>query len=329
MNITEAFTELDFIGNTKSLKESVASDELRQLVSDIEQLDQEIKSLYRQKHDSWETNHVEKYKSMDREIRELETELSKLVKTYTYVTYRDADGHPEEWEEDPKRKAEVAEQETELRNKLTSLRAEYKQLLNDARKEHEAEFETHTKTIQDKTTAKQDKEARREAALKVVSEEEHKELETLCAKINEYIAVTPDWDSFKISKGQMFLDLIGEPFDYEVSVEDFDDDDDFMVDHVLEAIEEDVEEEDFFSIVEALGIDEHEAEKGVGNNALLDIPGSSWKLLGGVDIEIIGDEPRVTTNKYYPGSWEEPPYHDFEYDEYMKVRATYYLVKPI
>lgn len=164
------------------------------------------------------------------------------------------------------------------------------------------------------------------------TEEDRKEVERLCAKIRPYVEITPIWPTASdpsISKGRIYVNLNDKPFDYEVDPDDFDDYDYFKTDDVLDKLEKLYGEERLWWVADSLGISEESFDAALKTGELIDIPGSSWKLLAALDVSIVGDEPEVTSHWSDPGDYWNPPEGEFEYDETAKVQMTFYLVKLI
>lgn len=331
MNLFEALHKLDKV-NTP-LKESTNIEAYKQLMSEIEALEQEIKELDSKKAGSWDAKFEAKLKDSYRELRAVEAELDAVVKSYTYrpLRWADENGHIDEIEIDEKKKEEVAEQEAEIRQRLDKLYKDYYELKDSVQKEHNAEFKAHDQEVAAKRSTVASNKTKQAETVKVILEEERAELEGLCAKINDYCTVTPQWDKFTIYKGNLILRLRGESFETEVEEDDFDDNDSFKEEAVLERIAEKVEESDnYYEILSALGIDVDNLDWSIFSKSdPIDIPGSSWKFDPDVDIDIVGKIPEVYEHWYDSGDYWNPPEGAFEFDDYVEVQATYYLVKPI
>lgn len=329
MNLFEAFNKLDRI----NLKES-AADDFKQITIEIKQLKQEIAELEQQKTQSWDTKYAKRFKAEADELRKLSAELDRLVATYRkkYYSEWDADGDPTniEYSVDEKKKAEVADAEAELRKRLEEVEEKVSKLRAEAKAEYDAEFATHSKTLADKRAALTSKDERKKSTIAALLEEERAELEKLCSKVSDKL--TPGWESFTVYNDNIYLSLTTKPFDVDVEADDFDEDDNFMAERVIENVMENyLDSNEYYEIIEALvGTDVNELDWSVfDKETLIDIPGSQWKLLSDIDLEIIGSEPEVTSHWSDPGDYWNPPEYDFEFDSSMEVRATFYLVKQL
>lgn len=167
-----------------------------------------------------------------------------------------------------------------------------------------------------------------------LSENDLNELNILCLEVKNFIPVRPCLDRI-CSCGRYIYFALEQEYDYEVMEDDFDEENNFMTGLVLERVKYDIISGDIEKIFKPLGISNDAADIGFDSNTPIDIPNSSWKLLGDIDVELIGPEPEVTvdinTPEYFNASNEVwmPPESDFEFDEEAKILITYYLVKPI
>lgn len=342
----EALNALDKI-NTTTLVESAHTDELLKLTQETAQLEKEIKELEDQKRKGWSDKYDVKLDADWRKLRELEDELKKLRNSYTHYIYDD-DGHKDDSWEDEKKKAEVAEQEEDLYNRLQEVRAAYDKLRDALRQEHEAEFEPQTKELKTKYATVKDNKTKKETVMKAIFEEERPELEAICNKINKGIKlVTPIWKTFTADKRfwkpseaddhRLYIELEGEPFDVEITDDDWDvevyaKDAYFNEDKVLNAVAEDMlldGNEGFDEILEALDIDWDELNTAIRNKTPFSIPGHSWLFDTDIQVKLVGDEPRVYSLWYDPGDYWNPPDGEFTYDETITVKPIYTLVKII
>jgi hypothetical protein len=165
---------------------------------------------------------------------------------------------------------------------------------------------------------------------KAIVENDRKELEGLCAKISEYLYIAPQWEKPTIHNNKVFFSLVEEPFEQAVDIDDFDDEDYFDVDGAYARAEEHAKEDGLLVIADVLGVDKEAVKKfPVNSDEMLDIPGSSWKLLSGFDIEMVSKEPEVLVNKVEKGDRWTPSSWEFDFDDSASFQATYYLVKSV
>lgn len=314
MNILEAFAQLDRLNEA-------ASDDLRNVAAEIANLEQEINELQAQKRKT-----AGSFTKEADEINQLKAELEALKKSYkefSHVEREYDDDRSWDYEvfvDNKEKKAAVADQEAELLTKLAELEANYRKLKAEAAAEHD-------KNIADRATALNAKKDIKKATIKTIIEENKEELDKLIAVINESVTVTPNWEGASYKDDKIYVELIGETQECSVDYDDivFESDDPYIdVERLYEYLEE-TAEEDLGCIGDALGtVDISQASK----NDLLEIPGSSWKLLVNYEIDTEG-EPEVHSYEYYPATYWDSASEDIDYDKTWDWKAKFYLVKEI
>jgi hypothetical protein len=314
MNIFEAFAQLD------RLNEAV-TDDLRNVAAEIASLEKEINDLKDQKRKT-----AGSFTKESEEIDQLKAELEELKKSYKEFSHMEREYDDDRyWDyevfvDNREKKAAVAEQEAALLKKLAELEANYKKLKAEATAEHD-------KNIADRTTALKAKKDIKKATIKTIIEENKEELDKLIAVINESITVTPNWEGASYKNDKIYVELIGETQEYDVGYDDieFDSDSPYIDIEKIYGYLEETAEEDLGCIGDALGtVDISQASK----NDLLEIPGSSWKLLVNYEIDTEG-EPEVYSYEYYPATYWDSASEDIDYDKTWDWKAKFYLVKEI
>jgi hypothetical protein len=314
------------------LVESAATDEYRQLLGEIDQLETEVKDLQKQKAQSWNSEYSKKFAEETKALNQLRMELVDLKKSYEHW-YRVADhwGNVDwDFDIDEEKKQEVAEQEAELEARFRELETKYNEIVAGVKAEHEADFAAHTQTISDKTSVLKNKKARKEAAFKAIVEEERPELEKILEELVTSKEVLVNWDQVKIHNGLIFVPIT-KTFDYEVDPDDIDieQDDTSFNETRIEEYTDEQGIEGLYTIADYLGLDQSELETAISaeKEVLLSIPNSSWKLSTSFDTEF--DEPNITVYGWSGDGWNEPREFNYDYDEYVKCEVTYYLNKEI
>lgn len=330
MDVSKAFQALDGI-----LTEATAKEDLKKLLADIEQLDQEIDDLRKEMNDEWTGNYVQRYKNEQEEFLHVSQELAKLRATYRtkYYTDWDDDGDPTDFDfhVDKKKEKEASIIEAMIEAKVKELEANFKKLKAQAEAEYSAAFATHSQSIKDKTTTRDTKKSTRKQAIRAAIEEERPELEKIIAKLQKTLKVEPAWDSAEVRGNKLIFTIIGPGGEYEVEYdEDFDRDEDGtsidqgkIWDTIYDSIWEDGYLADFAA---ALDIDEVLID-AADAQTFFDIPGSDWKL--SCDVEPVYDEPMIHNEYYSPATYWEPEEYDLEYDEYVNWKIEYTLFKEI
>lgn len=331
MDMTEAFKQLD-----KILQESTATDNLKQLLTEIDQLDNGIKELWAQKDNSWKTEYSKKFEKESAELLQLKNELRDLIDTYRhkYYTDWDSDGDPTNFEYsiDEKKKSEVAEREADIRKRLAGVEARYDKLVAEVKAEHEASFADHTAAIADKSSVLKTKKERKKEIFNKIVEEEQLELEKLLNKIIAAKEVTADPRQITLHKGSLYVSLT-KTFDCEVEENDliFDDNNEpsFDSNRIEASASEDQGDEGLYMIAEYLGINKDIVYQALKSEQAinLEIPNSTWKLCTKFDIEV--GEPHINVNGWFGDGWNEPREFDYDYDDTVECTATYYLIKEL
>lgn len=321
MNMLEAFEQLD------KLNES-AIDDLRGIISEINELDQEINSLKDQKYNS---DTAKKINQMQKELWQLGCDISNLKDTYRTREYTefDSDGDPTDWEyiiTDENQKAAVAEQEAALEQKYAELNANFKEL------QKIAETEEVALKLKNKTSVLKSKEERKKAIVNAVIEEDRPELEKIIADANKHVKLTPDWKKVSQHNGKIYLKLISDEFDYEVDHDyiEYDGDEPYIdTDKLYNNLEEYILEEPIYEVAYSLINNDEVVDslKREDRGELLDIPGSSWKFLFDFDLDYV--DPEINHYSYTPATYWEPADSYIDYDETVSCQVIYYLVKEI
>lgn len=323
MSILSAFNR---INNT--LLESAATDEFKQLLGEIAEVEDEIKTLQKEVSDGWTRDYAKKLDSAMAEIQRVRKDLHELIRTYKteYVRGYDEDGHPDyDYEIDETEKRNAAMMEAIIREKLAQVEAAYDKLKAQLERDHAAAYGIQKRSIQSKTSSRDDKKKRKEEVLKAIIEEERPELERLLKQISEYTKATVDINKITFNNGKLFLAITSETETIEIDLwDDIDWDDDYAsVDtNKLESHAEDSVLEDgfLFDVAFGLGLDENMLDQldfGFGNTGnTVDIPDSTWKLLMDCDLEC--NEPSVSVH-----------YDEVEVDEDFEYTVTCYLVKEL
>lgn len=331
MDMTEAFRQLDEI-----LQESTATDNLKQLLTEIDQLNNNIKDLWAQKDNSWKTEYSKKFEKESAELLQLKNELRDLIDTYRHKHYTDwdSDGDPTDFEYsiDEKKRSEVAEREADIRKRLAEVQARHDKLAAEVKAEHEASFAGHTAAIADKSSVLKTKKERKEEIFNKIVEEEQPELEKLLSKIIAAKEVMADPRQITLHKGSLYVSLT-KTFDCEVNEGDLmlDDNEEpsFDSNRIAALVSEDQGTDGLYTIAEYLGISDdviYSALKS-GQVANLEIPNNTWKLSTDFDIEV--GEPRIEVNGWVGDGWGEPREFDYNYDDTIECTATYYLIKEL
>ena len=324
MSILSAFNR---INNT--LLESAATDEFKQLLGEIAEVEDEIKTLQKEVSDGWTRDYAKKLDSAMAEIQRVRKDLHELIRTYKteYVRGYDEDGHPDyDYEIDETEKRNAAMMEAIIREKLAQVEAAYDKLKAQLERDHAAAYGIQKRSIQSKTSSRDDKKKRKEEVLKAIIEEERPELEELIKKANEYTTANADINKVTFNNGKLYLALTSDTETIEVDYwDDIDYDDDYASVNMnkLEGCAEDRALEDgfLFDVAFGLGFDDDTVNNikftfGDSSITTVDIPGSSWKLLTGCDMDC--NEPSVSVH-----------YDEVEVDEDFEYTITCYLVKEI
>ena len=325
MSILSAFDDMD-----RALLESAATDEFKQLLAEITQLDQEIADLVKEKSTSWNTDYAKKFEAEQRDLERVRRDLDSLVRTYRtkHYTEWDDDGDPVNFEYsiNAAKQKEESMLEAAIRMKLEEDEAAYYRLKAQAEQDHAKAFASHTQAIKDKTAYKEDRKARKEALLKAIIEEERPELEELIKKANEYTKATADTNKISFHEGKLYLALTSEQDEIVIEPWSDVDYDDYGasvdIDKLVEEAENRALEDGFLlDVAYGLGFDEDALDKidfTFGNTySAIEIPGSSWKLLTGCDLEY--NEPSAWVNRH----------DETEIDEDFKYTITCYLIKEL
>lgn len=323
MSILNAF---DSLGST--LLESAATDEFKQLLGEIAEVEDEIKTLQKEVSDGWSRDYAQKLNAAMVEIQRVRKDLYDLVRTYKieYLLGYDEDGHPDyDYEIDKAEQRKAAMLEAIIRDKLAKVEAEYDKLKAQLEHEHALAYDTQNRSIQTKASSRDDKKKRKEEVLKAIIEEERPELERLIKQIGEYTKVTVDINKITFNNGKLFLAITSETETIEIDLwDDIDWDDDYASVRTdsLEAQAEDnaVEDGFLFDVAFGLGFDENMLDQidfGFGNTGdTVAIPNSTWKLLTDCDLEC--NEPSASVH-----------YDEVDVDEDFEYTVTCYLVKEI
>ena len=152
MSILSAFNDL-----SHSLLESASTDEFKLLLTEIAEIEADIKTLEKEVSDGWTRDFAEKLNDARAEINKVHKDLRDIISTYEteYIFGYDEDGHPDyDYETDPveKRKAEMLE--SAIRLKLAQVEAAYDTLKAQLEQEHALAFKTQKGSIQDKATTR-------------------------------------------------------------------------------------------------------------------------------------------------------------------------------
>lgn len=323
MSILSAFNNLN-----RSLLESASTDEFKLLLTEIAEIESDIKRLEKEVSDGWTRDFAEKLNDARDEISRVRKDLRDIIDTYEteYILGYDEDGHPDyDYETDPveKRKAEMLE--SAIRLKLAQVEAAYDALKAQLEQEHTLAFKTQKSSIHDKSTTRDAKKKRKEEVLKAIIDEERPELERLIKQIGEYTKATIDIDKITFNNGKLYLAITSETDEIEIDLwDDIDYDDDYASVNIdrLESYAEDRALEDgfLFDVAFGLGIAEDMLDQidfTFGNTGrTVDIPNSTWKLLTDCDLE--SNEPSASVR-----------YDEVEVDEDFEYTVTCYLVKEI
>lgn len=329
MNIAEAFEQLNSLN--EQLLESAATDEYRQILGEIDQLERDVKDLQKQKAQSWNNDYSKKFEEETRALNQLRKELEILRSSYVRW-YRIADHWGDvdwDYDIDNVKKQEVAEQEAELEAKLKTLEARYNEIVAGVKAEHEADFATHTQTVFDKTSALKNKKERKETVFKTIVEEERPEIEKVLSELVAGEEVSIGWDQIKIHNNLIYLPIT-KTFSYNVDPDDFDFDDDIIFND--RRIEDYINEqgiEDLYIIADYLGLDQDKITTAVDadKSILVDIPNSTWKLNTEFDTDF--EEPNIVVHGWSGDGWNEPREFNYDYDDSIEYEITYYLTKEI
>jgi len=334
MNLFEAFDALDKISRD-ILIESANISTYKQILAEIAQIEAEIKSLQQQKSKKWSSDYVSRLKDSEKALIALRQELMELEQSYKeyWYTEREQDDDRyyfyDKYRDNPEKKAAVADKEAELRDRLKKLEAEHDALTAKVKADFETDLADHTKTIADRIAMRDAKKGEIEAARKTVIDEVKAELSQKCADVAHL--VTPAWDKLVIKDTKIILPLVSEPYSVEITDEDFDEDDNFLYDNVLEAATESyLESDEYYEIIELI-VEQPEDDpiSAIDTDKLLSIPNSEWQLNCDIDTEIIGKVPEVYSHWHDPGDYWNPPEGEFEFDTEMNIQATFYLVKQL
>lgn len=324
MSILNAFNNLN-----RSLLESASTDEFKQLLAEITEIEGEIKDLQKEVSDGWTRDYARQLDTAMAEIRRVRKDLYEIIRSYEieYLRGYDEDGHPDydyDVDRDAQRKAEMLE--ATIRQKLAQVEADYDKLKAQLEQDHATAFSTQKSGIQTKTSSRDDRKKRKEEVLKAIIEEERPELEELIKKANEYTTANADISKVTFNNGKLYLALTSDTETIEVDYwDDIDYDDDYASVNMnkLEGCAEDRALEDgfLFDVAFGLGLDDDTVNNikftfGDSSITTVDIPGSSWKLLTGCDMDC--NEPSVSVH-----------YDEVEVDEDFEYTITCYLVKEI
>ena len=314
MNIFEAFAQLDRLNEA-------ASDDLRSVAAEIANLEKEINDLKDQKRKT-----AGSFTKEAEEIDQLKAELEELKKSYKEFSHMEREYDDDRtWDyevfvDNKEKKAAVADKEAALLKKLAELEANYKKLKAEATAEHDKGIADRTATLNTKKDVKS-------ATIKAIVEEDKAELDKLITTINEYVTVTPNWNGLLYKNDKIYLELVGEMQECRVDYDDivFESDDPYIdIERLYEYLEE-TAEEDLGGIADAL---ETTDISHASKNDLLEIPGSSWKLLVNYEIDTEG-EPEVHSYEYYPATYWDSASEDIDYDRTWDWKAKFHLVKEI
>lgn len=323
MSILNAFNNLN-----RSLLESASTDEFKQLLAEIAEIEGEIKDLQREVSDGWTRDYARQLDTAMAEIRRVRKDLYEIIRSYEieYLRGYDEDGHPDydyDVDKDAQRKAEMLE--ATVRQKLAQVEAAYDKLKAQLEQDHATAFSTQRSGIQTKTSSRDDRQKRKEEVLKAIIEEERPELERLIKQISEYTKATIDINKITFNNGKLYLAITSETEEIEIDLwDDIDYDDDYASVNVnkLESYAEDRALEDgfLFDVAFGLGIAEDMLDQidfTFGNTGkTVDIPNSTWKLLTDCDLDC--NEPSASVH-----------YDEVEVDEDFEYTVTCYLVKEI
>lgn len=323
MSILSAFNNLNH-----SLLESASTDEFKLLLTEIAEIEADIKTLEKEVSDGWTRDFAEKLNDARAEINKVHKDLRDIISTYEteYIFSYDEDGHPDyDYETDPveKRKAEMLE--SAIRLKLAQVEAAYDTLKAQLEQEHALAFKTQKGSIQDKSTTRDAKKKRKEEVLRAIIEEERPELERLIKQIGEYTKATIDISKITFNNGKLYLAITSETDEIEIDLwDDIDYDDDYASVNIdkLESYAEDRALEDgfLFDVAFGLGIAEDMLDQidftFSNTGKTVDIPNSTWKLL--TDCDLDSNEPSASVH-----------YDEVEVDEDFEYTITCYLVKEI
>jgi hypothetical protein len=215
MSILSAF---DNLGN--SLVESAATDEFKQLLAEIAEIETDIKTLQKEVSDGWTKDFKHQLSDIEDEIRKVRGDLWDIVKSYEIEEFwgYDEDGHKEySYWTDKDKQREVAMLEATIRKKLEQVEAMHAALEKQLKQDHETAYATQTRNIRAKTTARDDKKKRKEE-LKSIREDVFKDIETNEAKMrsrrtNKYgmniaNAMAYSERSMNTDTGQMFYIIL-------------------------------------------------------------------------------------------------------------------------
>jgi hypothetical protein len=329
MNISQAFSKLNNI-----LCESAATDELRQTLADIDQLDADIKTLQKEKSDGWDKDFKHRLDDSWDEVRRISQELHSILAEYRKKRYTewDQDGDPTDFEilENEKVKKEVAMLEATIRARLAQVESDYAKLLTQVQNDHESAFSSHSQQITTKSASRDAAHQRKDTLWKTVAEESQAELSKLLAKCQKQVQITPQWDKMKIKDRTLILSIIM-PAGCLYIDDDYLDQDweettiksNKVYDDIYEAVYEDGH---FTKFADSLGIPGAFVDAAEAGD-LLSIPGSDWKLDYDVDLEY--KEPEIRSEHYTPATRWEPAEWDIEYDEEVDYSIIFYLIKDI
>lgn len=323
MSILSAFNDL-----SHSLLESASTDEFKLLLTEIAEIEADIKTLEKEVSDGWTRDFAEKLNDARAEINKVHKDLRDIISTYEteYIFGYDEDGHPDyDYETDPveKRKAEMLE--SAIRLKLAQVEAAYDTLKAQLEQEHALAFKTQKGSIQDKSTTRDAKKKRKEEVLRAIIEEERPELERLIKQIGEYTKANIDISKITFNNGKLYLAITSETDEIEIDLwDDIDYDDDYASVNIdkLESYAEDRALEDgfLFDVAFGLGIAEDMLDQidftFSNTGKTVDIPNSTWKLLTDCDLDC--NEPSASVH-----------YDEVEVDEDFEYTITCYLVKEI
>lgn len=323
MSILNAFNNLN-----RSLLESASTDEFKQLLAEIAEIEGEIKDLQKEVSDGWTSGYARQLDTAMDEIRRVRKDLYEIIHSYEIEYFRgyDEDGHPDydyDVDRDAQRKAEMLE--ATVRQKLAQVEAEYDKLKAQLEQDHATAFSTQKSGIQTRTSSRDDRKKRKEEVLKAIIEEERPELERLIKQISEYTKATVDINKITFNNGKLYLAITSETEEIEIDLwDDIDYDDDYASVNIdkLESYAEDRALEDgfLFDVAFGLGIAEDMLDQidftFSNTGKTVDIPNSTWKLLTDCDLDC--NEPSASVH-----------YDEVEVDEDFEYTVTCYLVKEI
>ena len=329
MNLTEALKQLD------ALNESVATDEYKQILSDIQKLDSEIQELQRQKAKSWENNYTKKFETETKQLNQLRKELEDLKKSYQEVWYTEREEDDDRYyyydvyRDNPEKKAAVADKENELSKKLVELETRYEEIVASIKTEHETDFAAQTKSITDKSASLKNKQERKKEIFQKILEEERSELERILKKISDR-SIYIDWVHFSIRKNKLIIPLV-KKHSVTIDQDDFEFDTDGVASFNSTSVESNIDDEAIEMLQQIaydLGVDDTQIDEWLNKKEInCPIPKSSWLLSNNWDTDL--QEPDYHVGGWYGDGWNEPREFDFDFDDEVDCNIIFYLIKEI